>query len=607
MSIETQPIYFKSGRETLFGWVHLPPHGAQTDRGIVICKPFGYEAICAHGSIRAFADACASAGATVLRFDYAGTGDSSGGDSHVDELSQWRDDIRAAMHTLRQTYSIERMGLLGVRFGALLAGLVAADDASVEDLIAVAPIVSGRRYLRELRAFQATSSSEVQPVSDDTSTAQGERAQLESGIEVTGFGLSQASVDHLAKSDLRLTARAVPQALILDRSDLPSAEPWADALRKLGTDVRYEALPGLVEMISTPHAAQVPREMVGAVVDFLVRTRQSLQAASSPAARAQAQTPVSARTASMQLTTADGSRLIEHALYVDEGHTLFAIVTQVEHSAAATSGSAQGHGIVMLNGGATSHIGPNRMYVELARRWAERGYTVLRLDLAGLGDSATRPGQHGNEVYPPGALDDVSAALQFLRREFAVRDVTLAGLCAGAYHALRSAISGLHVNTVLLVNPLTFYWKQGSKLSDLQVANVVGNAGVYAERVLSVRSWRKLLGGRVNLWRVFVVLVRRVLMTIVSAARDFGRLLHIRFPQDLGWDLQSVASRGVRIVFLFARGDVGVDLLRMQGGSAVKSIGERCRVHVIDGADHVFSQRAARRKLLQLLTSELPR
>jgi pimeloyl-ACP methyl ester carboxylesterase len=611
MTIETQPIYFKSGRETLFGWLHLPPQSARTGRGIVICKPFGYEAICAHSSIRAFADACASGGATVLRFDYAGTGDSSGGDSNADELSQWCDDIRAAMQALRQTYPIERMGLLGMRFGALLAGLVAADDASVEDLIAVAPIVSGRRYLRELRAFQATSSSQAQSASNDTS-AQGEGAQRESGIqpesgiEVTGFRLSQASVDHLAKSDLRSSTRAVPQALILDRSDLPSAEPWSDALRKLGGEVRYEALPGLVEMIATPHAAQIPLEMIGVVVDFLARTRQITRVAAATNSQA-APTPAQARTASMQLTTPDGSLLIERALYVDEGHTLFAIATQLKHPAAAASGSAKGHGIVMLNGGATSHIGPNRMYVELARRWAASGYTVLRLDLAGLGDSATRPGQHGNEVYPPGALDDVSAAINFLRREFAVQDVTLAGLCAGAYHALRSAISGLHVNTVLLVNPLTFYWKQGSKLSDLQVANVVSNAGAYTERVLSAKSWRKLLGGRVNLWRVFMVLVRRVLMSIVSAARDLGRLLHIRFPQDLGWELQSVASRGVRIVFLFARGDVGVDLLRMQGGSAVKSIGDRCRVHVIDGADHVFSQRTARRELLQLLTSELPR
>jgi len=239
MSIATQPIYFKSGRESLFGWLHLPPEHSRLDWGIVICKPFGYESICAHGSIRAFADACASAGATVLRFDYTGTGDSSGDDSEADEISQWCDDIRAAMETLRQMCHISRIGLLGIRLGASLAALVAADDPLVEDIIAVAPVVSGRRYLRELRAFHATSSSETQSSGEVASAASqtDHKAEPPGGIEVTGFRLSKASVDRLVKIDLLgLTTRVVPNALILDRGDLPGAKAWADTLRQLGTD-----------------------------------------------------------------------------------------------------------------------------------------------------------------------------------------------------------------------------------------------------------------------------------------------------------------------------------------------------------------------------------
>lgn len=590
MNIAARPIYFKSGRQSLFGWLHMPEENNRTDLGFVICKPFGYEAMCAHGSIRAFADACASAGATVLRFDYTGSGDSSGTDTDTDVLSQWCNDIRAAMDALRETGHVARLGLLGMRFGALLAGMVADADTSVENVIAVAPVISGRRYLRELRAFQVTSSSEASSTPD--------LAITQSGLEVTGFQLSRASVDHLAKIDLaRLGARVIPNLLVLDRDDLPGAKLWADALAARGANVRYEALPGFLDMVATPHAALIPTAMISAIVDYLSREPRATQLPAHTLAQHE-------RSESMHLMTADGTRLIERAVYVDEGRTLFAISTELEQPSGGRP--LHGRGVVMLNGGATSHIGPNRMYVELARRWAARGYSVLRLDLAGLGDSATRPGENGNEVYPPGALDDVSAAINFLRREFAVENVTLAGLCAGAYHALRSAISGLHVNTVLLVNPLTFYWKQGSKLSDLQDAEVVRNPGIYAEKLLSYTSWRKLMGGRVNLWRVLMIFLRRGLMTVGGSARDLSRLLKIRLPQDLGWELQSLASRGVRIVFLFARGDVGMDLLRMQGGSAVKSIGDRCRVHIIDDADHIFSQGAARNKLLQLLTSELP-
>jgi pimeloyl-ACP methyl ester carboxylesterase len=590
MTIETRAIYFKSGRQSLFGWLHLPEESARTDLGVVICKPFGYEAICAHGSIRAFADACATAGATVLRFDYTGTGDSSGTDTNTDAVAQWCDDIRAAMDALRQTGQVTRLALLGVRFGALLAGMVADIDPSVENLIAVAPVVSGRRYLRELRAFQATASAEGSPSAD--------QPQDESkGLEVTGFSLSKAAVDHLSQVDLqRMTGHAPIHSLVIDRDDLPAAKPWADALSARGTRVQYQVVAGFLGMVATPHAAQVPKDILLALSSYLAaggKRRETPAATSLPGDWSD----------SMEVTTSDGSRLVERALYVDEGRTLFAISTELSQP---TERALHGHGVVMLNCGASSHIGPNRMYVELARRWAARGYYVLRVDLAGLGDSATRPGGNYNEVYPPHALEDVSAAINFLRAKFAVEHVTLAGLCSGAYHALRSAVAGSHVNTVMLVNPLTFYWKQGSKLSDLQDAEVVRNPGIYAEKVWSLKSWRKVISGNVNVWRVLMVFLRRLLMAVGSSARDISRRLHIRLPQDLGWDLMSLASRRVRVVFLFARGEVGEDMLRMQGGSALRAIGDGCKVHVIDGGDHIFSQSSARDKLLHVLTSELP-
>jgi hypothetical protein len=71
----TIALYFDSGAHRLFGWYHRPSIDKAADFGVVVCKPFGYEAICAHRSIRVFAEAAASLGAPTLRFDYAGTGD----------------------------------------------------------------------------------------------------------------------------------------------------------------------------------------------------------------------------------------------------------------------------------------------------------------------------------------------------------------------------------------------------------------------------------------------------------------------------------------------------------------------------------------------------
>ena len=46
----------------------------------------------------------------------------------------------------------------------------------------------------------------------------------------------------------------------------------------------------------------------------------------------------------------------------------------------------------------------------IARRWACEGYAVLRMDLAGLGDSATRAGCPANQVFPAAAMQDIGAA-----------------------------------------------------------------------------------------------------------------------------------------------------------------------------------------------------
>jgi hypothetical protein len=61
----------------------------------------------------------------------------------------------------------------------------------------------------------------------------------------------------------------------------------------------------------------------------------------------------------------------------------------------------------------------------------------------------------------------------------------------------------------------------------------------------------------------------------------------------------------VSVVFVFARGEPGIDLLALLGGLSVKRLGERCRVHIIDSADHVFSKSGPRAVLEKILSDEL--
>jgi alpha-beta hydrolase superfamily lysophospholipase len=596
-----QPMYFDSGGAKLFGWLHQPLDGQISNLGLVICKPFGYEAMCSHTSLRVFADAAAELGVPVLRFDYCGTGDSSDNDPQSNQLEVWAKDVVAAIAELQRRCGVERVCLLGVRLGGLLASLAASQSKSVTSLILIAPVISGRRYIRELRMTQlAAQMGKASPgaaaTNDPTTLAPGTS-------EFSGYTLSAATLVELAQVDLAALPAPAGELLIIDADNHPASRGWAEALAAENSRIKYLALPGLVGMLITaPQFAQVPHEMVAAMNDWL---RQSLSH-QNPMPH-----PINPRLLDSKSVVAETILLLpgvdqtpdgiltERPVFLATDAVLFGIITEPR------AGELRRRAVILLNPGADCHIGANRMHVSLARRWARRGYIVLRMDLAGLGDSGKRPGQPDNEVFSPAALDDVRAAIEFIRIRYGVGDITLGGLCSGAYHSLRAAVAGLQVHRILLVNPENYFWQDGMSLGDLQLADVVRNPSVYRMRVRSAAAWVRLFSGNVNVWRVMKVFINRLSLAVESVLRDFARRVRIHLPRDLGWELENLAARGVRVVFIFARGEPGMDLLKLQAGSTVKRLRDHCSVHVIDNSDHTFTRSDKRAALETILSNEL--
>jgi pimeloyl-ACP methyl ester carboxylesterase len=294
-----------------------------------------------------------------------------------------------------------------------------------------------------------------------------------------------------------------------------------------------------------------------------------------------------------------GQTVTERPVFIPSDAMLFGIVTEPRGD------ERRRRGVILLNTGADNHIGASRMHVTLARRWARHGYVVLRLDLGGLGDSATGPGCRNDEVFPEAAMDEIRAAIEYLRVHYGVENITVGGVCSGAYHALRAAVAELPVNQVFLVNPQNYFWKKGMRIDELHLAEVVQKPTLYVSQLFSRNAWNRLLHGDVSLVRIFRIYVNRILLAFESTLRELARRLTIALPQDLGAELRTICDRGVRVLFVFARGEPGLRLLELQGGSAVRRLGDRCRVHVIGGGDHIFSQRQYRAETEDLLTREL--
>jgi pimeloyl-ACP methyl ester carboxylesterase len=143
------PFHFGSSNDALFG-IH---QGAQAmparDVGVVLCNPFGHEAIRAHRAYRQLAQLLSRARFHVLRFDYFATGDSAG-EGEDATVERWLADIALAIDELKDMAGVGKIALVGLRLGGALAALLAPERRDVDHLVLWDPVVAGRDYLDEL-------------------------------------------------------------------------------------------------------------------------------------------------------------------------------------------------------------------------------------------------------------------------------------------------------------------------------------------------------------------------------------------------------------------------------------------------------------------------
>ena len=540
-------------RRARFGWLHRPAHA--TGAAVVIVPPFGYEAICAHRALRHLADAAARAGMLAVRFDLDGTGDSAGDDLDGGRLEAWLSSIADACDLARSA-GADRLVLVGIRLGATLATLAAVRRDDVAGVVAVAAVPSGKALVREGRALQLTLGLPPPP---DGATA----SELQ---EVVGFALSDETRDALAELDLaQLPRHPAPAVMVIDRDDLPANDAWVAALRGLGAEVTHRRLPGYVEMVLDPHRTEVPRAIIDATLEH---------AAALPAIAG-----VGAARRGVVTATAELGAGTEERVQLDDQLVAIASVPRGGYERA----------VILLNAGAVHHVGPNRLYVALARELAARGVLALRVDQAGIGDSAPRPGAAENVVYSEHAIADVGAAVAWVRARGSTH-VTVVGLCSGAYHALKAA-GRESIDAVVPINPLTFAWRPDMPL-DLAPFRITSDVRRYRHSVRSIAAWRKLLRGDVDLERLARVVATRLRATVARRIREGLRRLHVPL-RDLGSELAALARNGTAIHFVFAADDPGRAMLAEEAGSVVDRLARAgtLAIDVIENADHTFTPR----------------
>ncbi len=108
---------------------------------------------------------------------------------------------------------------------------------------------------------------------------------------------------------------------------------------------------------------------------------------------------------------------------------------------------------LILNAGIVHRVGPFRMNVDLARGLAAQGFSAMRIDLSGLGDSAPRTGKLDNEDR---AELDVSDAMDYLTEKTGVKEFVLLGLCSGAYNAHKVSVKNERIVGGVFIDGIVF-------------------------------------------------------------------------------------------------------------------------------------------------------
>ena len=573
-----QPIQFGHAESALFGLYH-PPVGPPRSAGVVVCNPIGDDDIRAHRTLRHLAIALAAAGFPTLRFDFRGTGDSSGSERDPGCAASWPGDVRAAARELRRRSGAEKVVVVGLRLGATLAAIAASrglEDADVDGLVLWHPFIGGAAFVDE-----STKRHRMHELLEPHSFAAVPAGWSGGGREALGFLLTPDTVAMLEGVDLlKLTRPPAPRILVIGASGMSSDEKLVAHLLALGTDAQYRHLPGHKFLVQIPHRSEVPTPVLDEIVRWLLARYPEQQ---------------------MRKLLAGGTeafRYGEEPVVFGRSHPLVGVLVHPPKERTDPKRPA----IVMSNAGAVHRIGPHRFYVPMARRWAALGFWVLRLDLSGIGDSPAAPGCPENLTYPRDGLADLTSAMDFLAEKAGVRTFVVFGHCSGGDLAYQTALRDPRVKGALMLNPRTFC------VNDLAMIESYKNARYYQRSALRAASWKKALRGDVDLRRAASLVLPKFTDLVVRRARALlAKQEQGADSEDVAANLRRLAERGVDTFLLASEKDPGVDFIDVRMGAAMRELTavRGFRRHDFLGMDHTFTSLYAQERLSEVLTEHL--
>ena len=584
------PIYLGSGPDAAFGMYHDAPDGVRAATAVLLTPPWGWDDVSSYRARRTWADDLAAAGHPTLRIDLPGTGDSGGSALDGARIDAAVSAVSKAVAWLRSSSGCERVAVIGLGLGGLVTARALDAGAAIDDLVLWAVPARGRALVRQLRAFAGLQGSRY------SLTGEPEPPVLPDGwLEVNGFVLSAdtiAAIESIVLADV--SARGLARALLLDQDGIPTDPAVTARLTADGVDVTLRPGPGWGAMTFHPERPSVPGEVLATVRTWLADAPGRVVPLRAPAPTVAAQAELD--------HSVDGVVVREMPVFVDgPAGRLFGILTRPATAAGVPIGG------VFLNAGAVRRIGPNRIWVDTARRWAARGVATLRLDLEGIGDSDGDEERYRDvaQFYVRDEVrDHIRGAIDALVNRGHGPRIILAGLCAGGFWAFRGADADERVTAAFLLNPGALEWHP-QLVEARQAARL--------HRLRRPDAWRRILRGGVPMTRMGSTARAALRQTARSIAAIARRALGRRpvgqdgDPTSAAAILDRLSVEDTTVVLAFSADEPLYIELERDGFLAQAHRWPTLRLDRLPGRDHTLRPIAAQRAAHALLDRELGR
>lgn len=228
--------------------------------------------------------------------------------------------------------------------------------------------------------------------------------------------------------------------------------------------------------------------------------------------------------------------------------------------------------VLIPNTGIEHRVGPNRLHVQIARSLAARGYTSLRFDVAGLGDSDPPAGE------APDAVKDLREAVDLLEQRFPNSSFSIIGLCSGAHDAHQFAKVDTRVSGLFLID---------------------GYA--YPTPLFVRKLWEaRLLHPLRSLDRSFKLLKKS--LGLAKGGPEGIDFDYVRWParEQTRADYEAMLGRGMHLAFVFTGEVQGEYLYADQHYDCFPFLRGWARVWHFPNMDHTLTRLASRQQVIAI-------